>query len=43
LVDSTSQALRILRDLGFLNIDPVYDPDDSYDEDRPKRVNPYGV
>ena len=43
LVDATSQALRLLRDLGFLNIDPVYNPDDSYDEDRRPRVNPYAV
>jgi predicted phage terminase large subunit-like protein len=41
-VDSTSQALRILRDMGLLNIDPVYN-DDPYDEDRPKRVNPYAI
>jgi predicted phage terminase large subunit-like protein len=43
LVDSTSQALRYLRDSGLIVIDPVYDADDSYDEDRPKRVNPYAV
>ena len=43
LTDSTSQALRILRDMGLINIDPVYDPDDSYDEDRPMRVNPYAL
>ena len=43
LVDSTTQALRILRDSGHINIDPVYDPHDSYDEDRPMRVNPYAV
>jgi predicted phage terminase large subunit-like protein len=43
LVDSTTQALRIIRDLGFINIDPVYNVDDSYDEDRKQRVNPYGV
>jgi predicted phage terminase large subunit-like protein len=42
LVDSTTQALRILRDLGFIDIDPVYNDDDDYDE-RPKRVNPYAV
>ena len=43
LVDATTQALRILRDSGYINIDPVYDPHDSYDEDRPVRVNPYAV
>ena len=43
LVDSTTQALRIMRDLGFINIDPVYNADDSYAEDRKQRVNPYGV
>lgn len=43
LTDSMSQALRILRDMGLINIDPVYDPNDSYDEDRPVRVNPYAV
>jgi len=41
LVDATSQALRLLRDQGFLNIDPVYNDDDSYDEDRSPRINPY--
>ena len=43
LVDSTTQALRIMRDLGFINIDPVYNAEDSYAEDRKQRVNPYGV
>jgi predicted phage terminase large subunit-like protein len=43
LVDSTTQALRVLRDMGFITIDPVYNPEDSYDEDRPLRVNPYGI
>jgi len=43
LVDATSQALRLLRDLGFLNIDPIYNSDDAYDEDRSQRVNPYAV
>jgi len=44
LVDSTTQALRILRDMGFLTIDVVYDDSDSYvDETRPKRVNPYAI
>lgn len=43
LVDSTSQALRYLRDSGLIVIDPVYNSDDEYDEDRPRRVNPYAV
>jgi len=44
LVDSTTQALRILRDIGFLNIDPIIDPYDSYvDESKPRRVNPYAA
>ena len=43
LVDTTTQALRVLRDMGFINIDPVYNPEDSYDEDRPRRINPYAV
>ena len=44
LVDSTTQALRIMRDMGLINIDPVYDAaNDSYDEDRPRRVNPYAI
>ena len=44
LVDSTSQALRILRDIGFLVIDYIADNSDMYvDETRPRRVNPYAV
>ena len=39
LTDTTTQALRLLRDMGFLNFDPV--PEEEYDEDRGKRVNPY--
>ena len=42
-VDTMSQALRMLRDIGFLNIDPVPDPDDYYDEDRITRQNPYAM
>lgn len=41
-VDTMSQALRMLRDMGFINIDPVQD-DDYDDEDRPRRVNPYAA
>ena len=44
LVDSTSQALRILRDIGFLVIDYIADNSDDYvDETKPRRVNPYAV
>jgi predicted phage terminase large subunit-like protein len=44
LVDATTQALRILRDMGFLVIDSVYNDSDMYiDDTRPRRVNPYAV
>ena len=44
LVDAMTQALRILRDMGFLDIDPVYNDESQYiDETRPKRVNPYAA
>jgi hypothetical protein len=44
LVDTTSQALRVLRDMGFLVIDYIPDDTDMYiDETAPKRVNPYAV
>jgi predicted phage terminase large subunit-like protein len=40
LTDTTTQALRLLRDMGFLNFDPV--PDDDYaDDEREAKVNPY--
>ena len=42
-VDALSQALRYLRDAGYLNIDPLPDPDDYYDEDRIVRSNPYAM
>jgi len=43
-VDSATQAIRLLKDMGFLDInpEPQYD-DDDYAEFRPKRVNPYAV
>ena len=47
LVDACTQALRYLRDAGWLDIDPP--PDDSWDEDdyadtgRVRKVNPYAV
>ena len=44
LVDTTSQALRVIRDMGFINIDPVIDNTDIYaDDTRPKYVNPYAI
>lgn len=43
-VDSTTQALRILRDMGFLTVDYIRDDSEDYaDETRPRRVNPYAV
>jgi len=47
LVDACTQALRYLRDAGWLDIDPP--PDDAWDEDdfadtgRVRRVNPYAI
>jgi len=44
LVDATTQALRVLRDSGFISIDPPPPDDDIYiDETKPQRVNPYAV
>jgi len=44
LVDSTSQALRYLRDSGFLVLDYLYnDPDLYVDDTKPRRVNPYAL
>ena len=43
LVDTVTQALRVIRDMGFINIDPVYDSQDSYADDLPRKVNPYAV
>jgi hypothetical protein len=44
-VDTMSQALRYLRDAGFLDIDPEphYDDNDYVDDTRIKRVNPYAA
>jgi len=43
-VDSMTQALRILRDMGFLTVDYISDDSDMYiDETKPKRINPYAV
>ena len=43
-VDTMTQALRILRDMNFLNIDPEPVDDDYYEEDRHRaRQNPYAA
>lgn len=43
-VDSATQAIRYLKDIGYLDINPEprYDDDDDIDI-QPKRVNPYAV
>lgn len=43
-VDALTQALRLLRDMGFLTVDYIPDEWDNYvDESKPRRVNPYAV
>lgn len=44
-VDSATQAIRLMKDMGFLDINPEprYDDDDDYFDVQPKRVNPYAV
>lgn len=44
-VDSATQAIRLLKDIGYLDINPEprYDDDDDYFDAMPKRVNPYAV
>ena len=44
-VDSATQAMRWLKDMGWLDIDPEprYDDDDDYFDAQPVRVNPYAV
>jgi len=44
-VDSATQAMRLLKDMGFLDInpEPLYDDDDDYAYARKERVNPYAV
>jgi len=44
-VDSATQAMRLLKDMGFLDINPEprYDDEDDYYDVKPKRVNPYAV
>jgi predicted phage terminase large subunit-like protein len=44
LVDATTQALRMLRDMGMIVTDYIPDDSDMYvDETQPRRVNPYAV
>lgn len=44
LVDALTQALRILRDMGFLTLDYLYNDTDKYVDDlQHRRVNPYAV
>ena len=44
LVDAMTQALRLLRDQGFLVVDQIVDKSDIYvDETQPRRVNPYAI
>lgn len=42
-VDALTQALRYLRDAGFINIDPVESSGEYADDERPRRVNPYAA
>lgn len=44
-VDSASQAIRFLKDIGYLDINPEprYDDEDDYVEIQQRRVNPYAV
>ena len=44
-VDACSQALRLLKDMGWLDIDPEpkYDDPDDYVDITPPRVNPYAA
>jgi len=44
LVDAMTQGLRILRDMGMIVTDYVYnDPDLYVDDTKPRRVNPYAI
>jgi predicted phage terminase large subunit-like protein len=44
-VDSATQAIRLMKDMGFLDINPEprYDDEDDYAYARKERVNPYAV
>jgi hypothetical protein len=43
LVHNCTQAIRLMKDMGFLDINPdlSYDDDDDYEYTRKERVNPY--
>ena len=45
LVHNCTQAMRWLKDGGWLDIDPEpqYDDDDDYYDEKPRRINPYAV
>jgi len=43
LIDTASQALRLIRDLGLITIDPPPDEDDDLYDVETTRVNPYAV
>jgi len=40
-VDSLSQALRVLRDSGWIQLDPLPARDYDYADDKKQRYNPY--
>ena len=44
-VDTATQAMRLLKDMGFLDINPEprYDDEDDYLDYKPQRVNPYAA
>lgn len=43
-VDALTQGLRLLRDMGLITVDYLYNDEDIYlDETQPKRVNPYAI
>jgi predicted phage terminase large subunit-like protein len=42
-VDALSQALRVLRDSGWIQLDPLPARDYDYADDRKQRFNPYAV
>jgi predicted phage terminase large subunit-like protein len=43
-VDALTQGLRLLRDMGLITVDYLYNDQDIYlDETQPKRVNPYAL
>lgn len=43
-VDALTQGLRLLRDMGFLTLDYLYDNSEDYiDETKPRNINPYAI